>query len=157
GPGMKKLLIAICLVALPMFAQQTTDAAGPAGTPASREDVLRLFTALRLEAMMNNTMTTVLKSTEELMKQSVPPRAYDRMTAHQRQALDDYLKRAHDRALKMYPVPEILEDFVPLYQRNFTKEDIDAAVAFYNSPAGTRLLDKQPKMMEEGMAIMMPK
>src|SRR5262249_19140392 len=99
---MKKLLLFVFLVALPMFAQQKTDIAASAGTPAAREDVLRLFTALRLEATMNNTMTTVLKSTDQLVRDSVPPRAYDRLTAHQRQVLDDYMKRSHDRILKLY-------------------------------------------------------
>jgi hypothetical protein len=44
-----------------------------------------------------------------------------------------------------------------VYQRYFTKADVDAVVSFYSSPAGAHLLDLQPELTREGMAAMMPK
>ena len=106
---------------------------------------------------MNSIMETIQKNVQELIHQSMPGDAYQKMTPQRQKAFDDYMQRTQARVLKVYPVREMLDDFVPLYQKNFSKEDIDAVIAFYASPAGTRLLDKQPTMMQEGMAIVMPK
>ena len=160
---MTRLVLVLCLASSIAFAQQGAPTNAPATPPAvadsqaSREDVLRLFAALRLEAQMNSMMETIQKNVQELIHQSMPSDAYQKMTPQRKKAFDDYLQRTEARVLRVYPVREMLDDFVPLYQKNFSKEDIDAVIAFYASPAGMRLLDKQPTMMQEGMAIVMPK
>lgn len=43
----------------------------------------------------------------------------------------------------------LIELMVPAYQKNLSIEDLKAAVAFYNTPAGKRLAEAQPKIAME--------
>jgi hypothetical protein len=42
--------------------------------------------------------------------------------------------------------------WAPIYTRHFTAEEIKAIVAFYESPAGRRLLEESPALLQESLA-----
>ncbi|MGN6512605.1 MAG: DUF2059 domain-containing protein [Lysobacteraceae bacterium] len=42
---------------------------------------------------------------------------------------------------------------IPVYDRHFSTEDLEAAVAFYRSPGGQRMLKEMPAVMKESLAI----
>ncbi len=50
-------------------------------------------------------------------------------------------------------VDEIIEQLLPIYDRNFTTEDLKGFIAFYDSPQGHVLLDKIPVLMKESVEI----
>jgi hypothetical protein len=158
---MRRFALVLLLLCLSCAAQQTPAAPQQAQPPAaeerpSREDILRLFKAVRLETNLEQVQTAVMSSFEEIMRQTVEERV-PTMTAEQRAKVDAYYARNRERSKKLYPIPEMMEDFVPLYQKHFSKADVEAVIAFYGSPIGQRLLDSQPELMREGMAMVMPK
>ena len=61
-----------------------------------------------------------------------------------------------DDMFKSFPWDEMLEAMVPVYQKHFTKGDIDAFVAFYSTPTGQKLLRELPAITAEAMQNMMP-
>jgi hypothetical protein len=61
-----------------------------------------------------------------------------------------------DDYMKSFPWDEMLQSMVPVYQKHFTKGDIDAIVAFYTAPTGQKLLKEMPEIMAESMQTMMP-
>lgn len=56
-------------------------------------------------------------------------------------------KKIHDRV----KVDEIIERLMPVYDRNFTTEDLDAFIAFYSSPQGQKLIKTIPILMKESV------
>jgi len=50
-----------------------------------------------------------------------------------------------------------MADLVPVYQKVLTKNDVDAIVGFYSSPAGQKYLDKTPQLVQESMKVFVPK
>jgi len=58
--------------------------------------------------------------------------------------------------MKSFPWDEMLQSMIPIYQKHFTKGDIDAIVAFYSAPTGQKLLKEMPQMLSESMQSMMP-
>jgi hypothetical protein len=42
---------------------------------------------------------------------------------------------------------------VPVYLEQFSEEDLDAAIAFHESPAGQRFLAAQPRVMREARRV----
>lgn len=44
--------------------------------------------------------------------------------------------------------------FVDIYRRSFTREEVDALVAFYRTPAGRALISKMPAVMQNSMTAM---
>jgi len=50
-----------------------------------------------------------------------------------------------------YKVDELLDAVVPIYQKHFSKSDLDAVLVFYMSPPGQRMLQEMPALMTESM------
>lgn len=47
----------------------------------------------------------------------------------------------------------MVDMLVPVYMRHLNEEDLDAAIAFHESPAGRRFLAAQPRVMEEAKEV----
>jgi hypothetical protein len=50
-------------------------------------------------------------------------------------------------------VNELIEKLMPIYDKYYTLEDLKAVNAFYESPAGQRLLVVAPMAMQDAMKI----
>jgi hypothetical protein len=48
-------------------------------------------------------------------------------------------------------VDEIIEHLLPIYDRNFTSDDLKAFIAFYGSPEGKKLTGTIPELMKESV------
>lgn len=48
---------------------------------------------------------------------------------------------------------ELLEKIIPLYDKYYTMDDLKAVNAFYESPAGKKVLSTLPQIMQESVAI----
>lgn len=46
---------------------------------------------------------------------------------------------------------ELVELVLPVYRKHYFEEDLRAAIDFYRSPAGRRLMEKQPQILQESM------
>jgi hypothetical protein len=47
---------------------------------------------------------------------------------------------------------ELIEMIVPIYKKHLSHDDIRAAIAFYESPAGRHLVANQPAILQDSMA-----
>lgn len=54
---------------------------------------------------------------------------------------------------KRMPIDKIEEDLVPIYQKYYTRPEMDAILAFYQSPAGQKMRTTMPAMMGEMMQV----
>ena len=48
---------------------------------------------------------------------------------------------------------ELVDSFVPFYDKHFTHEEIKELVQFYQSSTGQRLIEVTPQVVAEGMAV----
>jgi hypothetical protein len=48
---------------------------------------------------------------------------------------------------------ELIELIIPLYDKYYTVEDLKAVNAFYESPAGQKVLSSLPQIMQESMKV----
>lgn len=56
-----------------------------------------------------------------------------------------------DAFRKKININDFIELVIPIYMRNLEDADIDALIAFYESPAGKRYVAKQGVLMQESM------
>jgi hypothetical protein len=69
----------------------------------------------------------------------------------------DRLDRTSEGIIRDFPIDAMMNDMVPVYQRHFTKPDIDALIAFYSSPAGQKFLHEMPTVTAETMQVIYPR
>jgi len=66
------------------------------------------------------------------------------------------INKRTDEMLKSFPWNDLIDSMVPVYQKHFTKGDIDALVTFYGTTTGQKVLRELPAISAESMQQMMP-
>jgi uncharacterized protein len=146
----KRWLVCGWMVLLPLsivLAQSpTTD------PPATKADILRLFRVMDTQTQVRQVMEQVMQQMRALNREQLKKRRPD--------IPEDELARMDkesEEIAKSFPVDEIMEDMIPVYQKHLTKGDVDAMIAFYSSPTGKKLLHEMPAISAEGMQAVYPR
>jgi hypothetical protein len=147
-----KALVWVCLLGLPtcVVAQTTTVSIAP--DAASREDVRKLFDLMsskeQMRQMLEQLFTQMRAMNRELIKKRRPEVTEEDLARMDRQSED---------LIRNFPLDEMLNDMIPVYQRHFTKSDIEALTTFYSSPAGQKFLHEMPAVTGETMRAVYPR
>jgi hypothetical protein len=147
--GLKSLLGA-GLLAFSICAAQTTVSIAP--DAASKEDVKKLFDVMASREQMDKMMRQVFTQMQSLNREEMKKRRPD-ITDAELARLD----RESEDVIKNFPLDAMLSDMIPVYQRHFTKSDIDALVTFYSSPPGQKFLHEMPAVTSETMRAVYPR
>jgi hypothetical protein len=145
------LLLGGCVLAVSIYAgAQTTVSVAP--DAASKEDVRKLFDVMasrqQMAQMMQQMFTQMRNMNREQLKKRHPEMSDADLARRDRESED---------LIKNFPMDEMLNDMIPIYQRHFTKSDIDALIAFYSSPAGQKFLHETPAVTAETMRAVYPR
>ncbi|MFY9904520.1 MAG: DUF2059 domain-containing protein, partial [Terriglobales bacterium] len=117
-----------------------------ASTVPSKDEVLQFMNLMHLRASMEQLIEGLKKSmrtgAEAGFKQKIPGATPEQLAK---------LNSVTDAVFQDFPLDEIIDAMVPIYQKHLSKSDLEAVIAFYSSPVGQKLLKEQPAMMAEGM------
>lgn len=149
---MRRILLAAALgfcAPLLAFAQQAAQNASDA--PATKEDIQKYLDVMHSREMMVKMVDAMSAPMHKMFheqflkdKDKLPPDFEDRMA------------KMMDDSMKSLPWDEMLDSMVPVYQKHFTKGDVNALIAFYGTATGQKLLRDMPAIMQEAMENMMP-
>jgi len=132
----------------------------PSDQQATRDQIKKMFEVMRLPQQMQSYLDMMPRMIKQQfqtqLKQissTLPPGK--RVMPQDQAALEKVMDKYMQKAIELYPVDEMLENAVPIYQRHISHDDADALIAFYSSPPGQHLLDQQPAIMQEYMQVVM--
>jgi len=77
------------------------------------------------------------------------------MTEEQQKASAKVMTKFMERVMTAYGSDDMLNEMGAIYRKYLTGADVEAIIAFYNSPAGQHMLNMAPAMMQEFMPTMM--
>ena len=135
------LALVVCVLFAPVtFAQQDA-----AEAPATKADVEKYLETLHIRELMKIRVAGMTKQVHELTHEAVEkqPGLPSDFEARMDKILDDMMKD--------YPVDELIDVMIPVYQKHLTKGEVDAMVAFYSTPTGQKILKEMPAMTTEAM------
>lgn len=127
----------LCLAAPAAMAAQPSDA-----------QVDKLLEVMRARATVDAMLPQVAASQRQMVAQMT---ASQQLTPEQQAKLDQTLEKSMasiGRAMSWDKLEPVYRD---IYRQTFTGEDMDAMIGFYSSPAGQKLLDKMPQLMQNTM------
>jgi len=119
-----------------------------ANTPASRQDVLKLFKVMHIHDQMRSVMDSMTKQQSALVHETMKKR-YPQVAEERLEQFDAMM----EESMKDFPVDAIIDDLVPVYQKHLTRTDVSAMNVFYSSATGQKLLREMPAMTEESMQL----
>jgi len=126
------------------FAQQP--APSPGDAPAAKEDIQHLFDVMQIHQQTRQMMDAMMKQQSamihETLKKRYPQTSTDKIARADRLIAD---------TVKDMPMDAMLDDMIPIYQRHFSKTDIDAMTTFYASPTGQKMMQEMPALTSEAM------
>lgn len=125
---MKAKFLSIVMLALFSVAPITGSA-----EPASEKSVRELMVLMGSGNLGVQTMQSMLPTLKRLVPQA--PEAF----------WVEFMKEVNPE--------DLVNLIVPLYQKHLTEEDVQATLAFYRSPAGTRLVQALPAIMQESIPV----
>jgi len=128
------------------FAQQD-----PADSPATKEDVQKYLDIMHSREMMTQVIDAMAKPMHQMVHQQYEKNK-DKLPAD----FEARMNKLMEDTMKSFPWDEILDSMVPVYQKHFTKGDIDHLVAFYSTPTGQKVLRELPAITAEAMQSMLP-
>lgn len=137
------LAVIIFIVSAP-FAQQPTPSTGDA--PATKEDIQRLFEVMQIHQQMHQVMDAMMKQQSAMIHETLKQR-YPQTSAERIARADQMIAET----MKDMPMDAMLDDMIPIYQRHFSKTDIDAMSTFYASPTGQKMMREMPALTSEAM------
>lgn len=141
---------ALYLLVSLLFASVSLAQQNAADTPASKEDVERYMVTLHQRELVSSMMVTMKQQMHQTVAEQVKkqPSLPSDFVARMDRMFDDMLKN--------FPVDEILQAEVSVYQKHFTRGDIDALIAFYSTPTGQKFLRELPAITSEAMQATSP-
>ncbi|HSY64130.1 MAG TPA: DUF2059 domain-containing protein [Terriglobales bacterium] len=138
------VLAILLLVTSAAFGQQATPATGD--TPASKEDIQKLFEVMQIHQQMRQVMDAMMKQQtamiDETLKKRYPQTSAEKIARANRMIAE---------TVKDMPMDAMLEDMIPIYQRHFSKGDIDVMSTFYATPTGQKMMREMPALTSESM------
>src|SRR5580704_3628632 len=146
---MKRLLLAATILLCTSsigFAQQD-----PADSPATKEDIQKYLEVMHSREMMTKVIDAMTKPMHQMMHEQYE-KDKDKLPAD----FETRMNKLMDDTMKSFPWDEMLDSMVPIYQKHFTKGDIDHLVAFYSTPTGQKVLRELPAITAEAMQSMLP-
>jgi uncharacterized protein len=138
---MQRLMVVLLLLTTTALPQEPA-----AQNPATREDVLQLFSVMNINQQMRSIIDSMMKQQKNLLHDTAH-RKNPSITEHELDRIDHMM----DETIKDFPIDAILDDMVPVYQKHLTKADVSAMSTFYSSPTGQKLLREMPAMTSEAM------
>ncbi|MBF0658397.1 DUF2059 domain-containing protein [Psychrobacter sp. NG25] len=142
---------AVSLMAVPMLSVQ---AAVP--TEAS---LLKLIKVTKVVEMMND-MSSDSGITDQVTQSMLSSLPVDNLSTDQRQRLEGivskYSKEMTDNSDRDSVNQQVIKVYMETAKQHFDQTEVDAQIAFYSSKTGQSIIDKQPDMMKDYMAKVMP-
>jgi uncharacterized protein len=140
------------LLVLLALSQSLAQQVSSSDAPASKEDIQKLLVVLhvreRTQAIMEESVKQTKKMLSDILPKELPDASQDEIAKAQ-----SMINEMIDGIGKDYPVDAVLQDMVPVYQKHFTKADLEAVIAFYSSPVGQKVLREFPAVTSEAMQV----
>ncbi len=124
-------LVLLCL-AVSAHAQPATHPAAGGEQASLDHDVRHLLDLSGTSKLATQMMGTMIQSFKQMMPDA--PAGF----------WDEFAKGVNPQ--------ELIEMIVPIYKKHLSHDDIRAAIAFYESPAGRHLVANQPAILQDSMA-----
>jgi len=146
------LFLAASFASATAFAADATAAPAPVSTQATDADVDRLLKALDMQSMMDGMLKQMSASQQAMVVDAFGKDLSDA----ERARMQDLLEKTNALTLRHLSW-EALEPVIrKVYAQVFSKQEVDAMIAFYSSPEGASILKKAPQAMALSMQEMQP-
>jgi uncharacterized protein len=141
---MRKTYLAVCLLIVVAVARPAT--AQTADDPALTADIVKLLDVLHATSIAEQIGIMVSQQMVEGIKRTHPDVPERRLSITAEVVKSKYSAGLSEQG-------SLLSRLVPIYAKYYTREEIQALTAFYQSTVGRKSISLMPTLMQESMVI----
>ena len=109
-----------------------------------------MFALMHMDRNYGQMMEQVMTQSQQMTGQLFPQ---DSMSAAQKQEYADFMRRVRSTVTASFSWQILEPGFAEIYAKQFTDAELDAFIAFYQSPAGQAMIAKTPEVLKQGQAL----
>jgi hypothetical protein len=129
----------------------------PAATP-SEESVAEMMRVMQLEALLVQTLKGMDDAMTKQMEQNLETAIKGKtLSSPQKMAIMDFHEKFAATMKRDVSVATVKQIYVQAYRETFTQDEVDAIIAFYKTPAGKAITEKNPAAMLAANRLMKTK
>lgn len=136
------IVAAAMLLALPLFAR--------ADEASKRAKIEQMLTVLKMEDNFNLLMKQVEQQGRQMGMSMTNP---SQLTDADKKILDNFMTKLMAAMQETMGWQKLKSEFIDLYAKAYTEEEVDGILTFYKSPVGQSMLAKTPQLVQQSMAI----
>ena len=114
--------------------QQASAAAIPANQQATKEQLAKLFEAMRLRQQLQSYLkmmpAMIQQQIQMQFKEATSSLGGEPLTPDQQAQLDSLMHKYLEKAVNVVSIDEMLADMTTVYERHVSRSDVDAYIAF---------------------------
>ena len=136
------IVAAAMLLALPLSAR--------ADEASKRAKIEQMLTVLKMEDNFNLLMKQVEQQGRQMGMSMTNP---SQLTDADKKILDNFMTKLMAAMQETMGWQKLKSEFIDLYAKAYTEEEVDGILTFYKSPVGQSMLAKTPQLVQQSMAI----
>ena len=138
---------------IPLFAAALLCLAAPLAlaAPPSDAQIDKLLEVMRARQTVDAMLPQIEASQKQMVAQMT---AGQDVTPEQQASFERIMDKTNARVRQALAWDKLEPMYRDIYRQTFSGEDVDAMIEFYGSPAGQRVLDTMPQLMQQSMAAM---
>jgi len=140
----RKILVAAAAVLLAFPHPARADEA------SKRAKIEEMLTVLKMEDNFNLLMKQVEQQGRQMGMSMTGP---SQLTDADKKILDNFMTRLMAAMQETMGWQKLKSEFIDLYAKAYTEEEVDGILTFYRSPIGQSMLAKTPQLVQQSMAI----
>ncbi len=126
----------------------------PLPTHATLADAEALLNKMHFEEMIEKSLAGQRKAMANMVDQMA---AQTNRPGVNKEDFVAFQKKLMDEMMSAIDAGQLKGDVAKIYSEVFTKDEMDGLAAFYSTPSGAALIEKQPEVQQKMQAVMMPR
>lgn len=123
--------------------------------PPSDQSITELMTLMQLEALLNQALKQMVEGMSKGMEADLQKSLQGQeLNAAQKTKVEGFGKKFADSMKEELVFSKVKDIYIQAYRETFTQEEVNAIIAFYKSPAGKAILEKNPAAMQKANGLM---
>ena len=135
----------------------TAASPAPATPPAnlsSEQSVNEMLKLMQLENLLKSALKQMNEGMEKGMEASMSKATSGReLTPAQKAEVEDFRKKFKATMVEELSIDKITSIYAQTYRETFTQEEVNGVIAFYKSPAGKAVTEKNPDVMRKAAGL----
>ena len=149
------VFLALTLSIQTTLAQNTPQSIAP---KASRETAQKLMKIMNMEKLLDDILnSSITLAGEQTTNMMIKELNIQQLTAEDKKILLKFRRDIEQIFRKEYPAQKLTNQILDLYTAHFTEQELQDAIAFYQTPSGQSMLIKLPALTNDYMQNYMMK